>query len=107
MVERSAAAREAVERRERCEVGAILRAAGLDYGCLIVPQTWQVGWGHHHRRKASSGGSDAIGPNSLWCCPVCNGAVEDHDTEVRQATGDALIVREGDDEYAALGRRAS
>lgn len=102
-----AATRRAMPVPTVCEVGEILAAAGLDYGCRGAGARGWPGWGWHERRKASSGGSKTNPVNLVWSCAVCNGAIEDHPAEVRAATGDLLVVREGDPGWAELGRRAA
>lgn len=108
-LERVPAVRESIEANRPCEVGEILGRAGFGpdgYRCHGLPRRGHDGWGFHHRRKASAGGSDRIGPNALWCCAACNGAIEDYPRSVRELTGTALVVREGDPEWTSLGRRA-
>jgi hypothetical protein len=67
----------------------------------------------HHRRKAIEGGSDR-GENLMLGCFSCNQAVEDLAGRMR-VTSEHLhdsrgmprcVVREGDPEYADLGRKA-
>lgn len=43
------------------------------------------GWADapHHVKKQSQGGSDALA-NTLPCCSVCNGLIEDHPAEARR-----------------------
>ena len=98
--ERVPAVVEAVMSGRRCELGPVLQAAGLDPGCV-----GRIG-GFHERRKSSAGGSRSNPANLLAACNRCNGWIEDHPFVVRAATGDALVVREGDPEWTALGRRA-
>jgi hypothetical protein len=107
-MERSPAVRQAIEDNRPCEVGEILGVAGFDaasWVCREWPRRGSEGWGFHHRRKASAGGSNRIGPNALWCCPNCNEAVEEYPADVRALTGSQLVVREGDPEWPVLGRR--
>lgn len=66
----------------------------------------------HHVRKQSAQGSD--GPDNLvLCCAFCNGLIEDRPAVMRWLSETLaaelgwrrLVVREGDDEWLALGRR--
>lgn len=111
---RAPAVRDAVEANRPCEVGEVLGVAGVNRTkagnifapCHEWPSRGHDGWGFHHRRKASAGGSDRNRANLIWSCEPCNELVEVEPRMVREATGWALIVREGDPEWAALGRRA-
>lgn len=98
------------DRRPRIER---LVAAGL--GCLIGPLLDDAGLepecarrieGLHERRKRSAGGSLVNGENLIPACNWCNGWIEDNPAAARDLFGTALVVREGDLEWEALGARA-
>lgn len=91
----------------RCELGPVIASAGGRSGC-----TGRVE-GMHERRKRSAGGSLVNPRNLMAACNRCNGWVEDElpvavaaDPEGWAAAAARLVVREGDDEWVELGRRA-
>lgn len=85
----------------RCEVGPVLALAGFRPVCVD-----RIG-GLHERRKRSASGSLEVAANLIPACNPCNGAVETIGAAtLRAATGAALVVREGDEEWDALGVRA-
>lgn len=105
------AVRSAIEARRPCEVGVVLRSARLmrvGSTCLGRPSEDgpNEGWGFHERRKRSSAGSLINPRNLLWACPRCNGFVEAEPALMRAHFGTALVVREGDQEWDGLGKRA-
>lgn len=87
-----------IEADQRCELGPILAAVGIDSGC-----TGQIE-GLHERRKRSAGGSLSNLSNLRGSCNRCNGGLEDN-PEWKDATGTLLVVREGDPEWHQLGSR--
>ena len=108
---RAPAVRSAIEARRPCEVGVVLRSARLmrvGSTCLGRPSEDgpNEGWGFHERRKRSSAGSLINPRNLLWACPRCNGFVEAEPALMRAHFGTALVVREGDQEWDGLGKRA-
>lgn len=74
----------------RCEAGLRFRAAGIDSGCTGRATSW------HELRKRSSAGSIVDRENTLPVCPSCNGYIEDHPDEAREA---GLVTRSGDDAW--------
>ena len=97
----------------RCEVGPILdaglascRAAGAPVPHDVAHHrcTGHMG-GLHERRKAKAAGSLSNPANLLRACNLCNGLIESEAGWVRQWTGTALVVREGDPEWADLSSR--
>lgn len=62
--------------------------------------------GMHERRKSSSGGSRLNLDNLVPACNWSNGFVESEPHLMRELFGDRFVVREGDPEWEALGRRA-
>lgn len=98
--ERAPQVKALIEAGARCEVCPILQAAGIPIRCGGV-----IG-GLHERRKSSSGGSRSAPANTLPACNHGNGFLEDEPALVRERTGTALVVREGDPEFEELGARA-
>lgn len=95
---RAPAVAELAEAGARCQIAPVLLAGG------IRPIRCSGGVeGLHERRKRSSGGSLVTAANLIPACNWCNGWVEDHPTEAHELE---LVVREGDPEWAELGRRA-
>lgn len=97
--EEYSAAKEVLEReaRGRCAIGPLI--AGVDprhrcSGRYDAP---------HHLRKTGQGGSKINRANMVAACNPCNGWVED-EPDLARSLG--LVVREGDDEWERLGRRA-
>lgn len=97
---RAPAVRGLVEAGECCRIGPLLSSEGLGPNCMIVVQ------GLHERRKRSAGGSLTNPANLIPACNACNGWVEDFPALAREVFGSALVVREGDEEWVSLGRRA-
>lgn len=83
-----------------CLIGPLLVDAGLDVRCSGRVE------GLHERRKRSAGGSLVNPENLIPACNRCNGFVEDEPRLVRELFGSVLVVREGDEEWVRLGRRA-
>lgn len=97
---RAPAVAELREQGITCKVSPILEAAGLGgYGCTGLVT------GLHERRKRSSGGSLINPCNLIPACSWCNGLIEDEPELIRTYTGTSLVVREGDEEWDALGAR--
>lgn len=84
----------------RCELGPVIAAAGGASGCTGHVE------GLHERRKRSAGGSLVNPRNLMASCNRCNSFVECEPALIRELTGTALVVREGDPEWVALGKRA-
>jgi hypothetical protein len=84
----------------RCELGPVIAAAGGRSGC-----TGRVE-GMHERRKRSAGGSLVNPRNLMASCNRCNSFVECEPKQIRELTGTALVVREGDAEWDELGARS-
>lgn len=82
----------------KCEVGPILEGAGI----TDAPTCRKKIEGLHERRKRSSGGSLVNPANLIPSCNPCNGFIED-EPDICHELG--LVVREGDSEWEALGRR--
>ena len=99
--ERAPAVRALVEAGEPCRIGPLLAEAGLEPSC-----SGRVS-GLHERRKRSAGGSLTNPENLIPACDWCNGWIEDEPGLARDLFGSVLVVREGDDEWERLGRRAS
>lgn len=59
----------------------------------------------HHRRKANATGA-YVEANGATACLGHNGWIEDEPDAVREVRPD-LVVREGDDEWFSLGKRAN
>lgn len=82
-----------------------------DGGCVVAGERWVGGDPHvctgpltaHHRRKASALGSYTM-DNLVTLCATANRQLEDEPDELR-ALYPWLIVREGDPEFARLGRK--
>lgn len=91
---------EAVASGRYCEVCPILAAAHIPTLCGRHIS------GFHERRKSSAAGSRENPANLLAACSWGNGFIEDEPELVRERTGDALVVREGDPEWEALSARA-
>jgi hypothetical protein len=86
-----------------CEIGPELSRLGV----RLVRRHCKGGIeGLHERRKRSAGGSLTNDDNLVPACNYCNGWIEDNPDTVRELTGTQFVVREGDDEYEALGKRA-
>lgn len=62
--------------------------------------------GIHERRKSGAGGSRTNARNLVPACNWSNGWVEDKADLARGMFGSLLVVREGDEEWESLGRRA-
>lgn len=92
--------RELIESGVRCQVSPILERAGI----RLLRCGGQI-TGLHERRKRSSGGSLVNPENTIPACSWCNGFIEDEPELVRELTGTALVVREGDPEWGDLGSR--
>lgn len=105
---RSLGARSAKKAAERAtEAETRLRVFQRDRGCVLagLDDTRCLGaMTPHHRRKASAGGAYSLA-NLITLCAWHNGAVEDHPALYRERFP-FLVVREGDEEYESLGRRA-
>ena len=84
-----------------CAIGPTLRHFGVpgSENCTVGVQ------GLHERRKRSAGGSLVNHQNLVPACNWCNSFIEDNPNEVRELTGDLLVVREGDAEWDVLGKR--
>ena len=80
-----------------------------DGRCVLFSSLCRGGPTFHHRRKASAGGA-YVEANGARLCEFHNGHIEDNPD---MYVGDGplaymrLVVREGDDEYESLGRRAN
>jgi hypothetical protein len=73
--------------------------AGLEIRCAGRIQ------GLHERRKRSAGGSLVNPENLIPACNWSNGFVEDQPALIRDLFGQALVVREGDEDWERLGAR--
>jgi hypothetical protein len=84
-----------------CEIGPVFAEAGL-----FNPDCSGQIQGMHERRKSGQGGSRVNQFNLIPACNSCNGLVETiGNTLLRERTGDALVVIEGDEEWERLGVR--
>lgn len=111
-IKRRSAKREALYAEHRRPLIQSLNDRGV--GCLICPLLREAGLatrcgggieGMHERRKRSAGGSLVNPANLIPACNWSNGWIEDNPAEARDLFGTALVVREGDPEYEALGAR--
>lgn len=84
-----------------CEVGLLLSQVDFERStrCQGAIQ------GLHERRKRSAGGSLIHPGNLIPACNACNGLIEDEPLKIREATGDRLVVLEGDPEWDSLAAR--
>lgn len=86
----------------QCEVCRLLESAGVETSYGSRPH---YGGELHHRRKRSSSGALADRANVLISCHEGNALVERYPERAR-SIGTALVLREGDAEWEALGSRA-
>lgn len=93
--------KELIEAGHGCGIGPVLMAAGLDQARHCRGKIE----GLHELRKRSAGGSLVNPDNLIPACNYCNGLVEDEGGVIRELTGTAFIVREGDPEWESLGKR--
>lgn len=84
-----------------CEIGPVFAEAGIpNPDCSGHIQ------GMHERRKSGQGGSRTNRYNLVPACNSCNSLVETVGNDLlREVTGDALVVIEGDPEWERLGAR--
>lgn len=99
---RAPAVKALVEAGEPCRIGPLLAEAEVS----PLPVCAGRVQGLHERRKRSAGGSLTNPANLIPACNACNGWVEDEPALARDLFGAALVVREGDVEWEALGRRS-
>lgn len=93
------------ERRQEAQVRQMVFAR--DGGCVLRsdPEHRCLGvMTPHHRRKASAGGAYSMA-NLVTCCAGLNGDIEDRPAYYRERFPH-LVVREGDETFESLGRRA-
>lgn len=84
-----------------CEIGPVLTHYGLTEARRCTGRIE----GLHERRKRSAGGSLTNRDNLIPSCNFCNSFVEEEPELIRELTGDDLVVRAGDPEWEALGKR--
>lgn len=95
------------EAERRTEAHVREQVFARDRGCVLRMVEGMSCFGHmtpHHRRKASSGGAYSMA-NLITLCVSHNGQVEDEPALYRERFP-YLIVRECDEEWESLGRRA-
>ena len=98
-------AKKAAERAIEAETR--LRVFQRDRGCVLAAEEPHRCLGPmtpHHRRKASSGGAYSA-LNLITLCAFHNGDIEDRPAYYRERFPH-LVVREGDEDWESLGRRA-
>lgn len=86
----------------KCEVCSWLERAGVTTTYGSRPH---YGGELHHRRKRSSSGALAERGNVLVACHEGNALVERYAEQAR-SLGSVLVLREGDDEWEAMSKRA-
>lgn len=82
----------------RCEIGPTL----IHYAMIAPSECHGRIEGLHELRKRSAGGSLVNPDNLIPSCNRCNGWVEDNPEDAYVL---GFVVREGDDDWEALGRR--
>lgn len=86
-------------------VGDIVTTDLLGTRTRVVPDCWGP-LTFHHRRKAGAQGAYTEA-NGLTLCAGGNGWVEDNPDAAQALAGTVLVVRPGDAEWDALGKRAA
>lgn len=95
------------EAERRTEAHVREQVFARDRGCVLRMVEGSACYGHmtpHHRRKAGAGGAYSM-KNLVTLCVHHNGAVED-EPDYYRTKFPFLVVREGDEEWESLGRRA-